>query len=550
MALRENMKSQTGLSETERDRRSTTLAIQLLGATILGDTGVLGEKIRLERPSLDELITEASKKFDRYFKYSEFLPYFSIIEQAYQILQQICYAGFMPDMLRDLYKRAYTEEQRKESGSYDTPLHLTRRIWKNIPVEYIAPQNRIVADMTCGWGSFLVAGHERLAGLKDMEGFPLRDYLYGNDDALFTSQLAGLGLLLATSEDSWNIDQRDALEWSWLKENQPMVIVGNPPFSGSRGKASEEALLSAERAREEKANRFLKYAIERLAPRGHLAIIMPSTFTALEASPGYRKQLLEQCDVLELWSIPSGIFDAKVRATVIFAQKKSDSSAKSLYPVRVRTIQRHTLRHTDNMEYTASGLVTDQSSWNEQSRKSPGSQNTHIMDFTIILPEYVWQTIQVSCAKKYLSDYATIIRGAIVGQKPENKRWTNYPSPKLVPWLADLKKVMPPSHPFFLDYDSATTIIYPNDLEEPRKSENPTRDKEYILAGKKVLVPYHIDPSWGKRLRVVIERKGYYVSDNFYAVVPNSLAQRKYITHEVLAAVLNWDVSNAWVVEH
>ena len=65
-------------------------------------------------------------------------------------------------MLTQLMMAAHGEEQRKELGSFDTPLYLTRHIWDNIPVEYLPPEQRYVADMTCGWGSFLIAGHEPL----------------------------------------------------------------------------------------------------------------------------------------------------------------------------------------------------------------------------------------------------------------------------------------------------------------------------------------------------------------------------------------------------
>ena len=547
-SLRNSINTRINLTEEEKDAIVTKLSIQLLGAIILADTGVLNEEMRLKRPSLSILMQRASSKFGRYFKYDFFTRYASEAEQAYQILQQICYAGFMPDMLSDLYKAAYSKEERKESGSYNTPLYLTRRIWKNIPLEYLPPQKRTVADMTCGWGSFLVAGHERLSNLKDMNSIVLRDQLHGNDSASFTAQLAGLGLLLSTSEDSWDISSGDALQWEWLNTHQPFIIVGNPPFSGSREKASQTRPSSAEKVREEKANRFLEHAINRLAPHGYLAMLMPSSFIAAEASPKYRKQLLEYCDVIELWDIPSGVFDAEVRTVVIFAQKKGDHLASIGHPVRVRTIQPKTLRHTDNLMYTASGLLTKQSSWNEEARKSKWSQNTHIMDFKLILPEYTWQAIQTTCGR--LHDYAEIIRGAIIGKKPENKRWTNYQDSKRVPWLEGVKAIMPPSRPFFIDYTQTKTILYPNELEEPRKSKNPVEDKEYILAGVKVLVPYNIDPTWGKRVRVAIERNRYYVSDHFYAVVPKSLVQEKHITHEVLAAVLDWDVSNAWIIEH
>src|SRR6266487_824952 len=331
VSLREGINRRRDIPKEEKDSLVTTLSTQLLGAAILADTGVLGEDMRRDRPSLDRLLLRAVEKFERYFKKDFFIRYSSEAQSAYDILQKICFANFVPDILSELYKTAYSQQERKESGSYDTPLYLTRHIWKNIPIEYFPPQKRIVADMTCGWGSFLVAGHERLSGQKDMDGIALRNHLYGNDSMNFTSQLAGLGLLLATSEDSWNIDQNNALEWQWLKTHQPMVIVGNPPFEADRRKTNS----SDNKRRSEKANQFLKHAIDRLAPGGYLAMIMPRSFVAAESSYDLRKQFLEQCDVLELWELPTKVFsDATTRTIVLFAQKQEEPKGLARGAVR------------------------------------------------------------------------------------------------------------------------------------------------------------------------------------------------------------------------
>src|SRR6266849_2666759 len=547
--LRESMSHRIFLEEEQRDKLVTTLSIQLLGAIILADTGVLGDEIRRRRPSLDTLMLTASKKFERYFRYEMFLEYFLEADQAYQLLQRICYAGFVPDMLRDLYRTAYSEERRKESGSYDTPIFLTRRIRQNIPVQYLPPHQRVVADMTCGWGSFLVAGYERLSSLNDMRDVSLRDQLYGNDDVDFTSQLAGLGLLLSTSEDSWHIDQSDALKWIWLNTHQPNIIVGNPPFEANRKKnpSTDEETLTDDKKRREKANKFLKLAIERLAPGGYLAIIMPRSFTVAEASSSYRRDLLEQCDVLELWELPTNVFsEVTVRTVVVFAQKKNGLHN----PVRVRTIQPNFLerfKHSEAISVTASGLVVDQAFWHENAQiyshaiKSEHSENTNIMDYKIILSESTWEAIFSHC--KALREYAEIFRGATVGQPSAKKRQQVRGEPELVPWLPRAKGVL--KRPFYIDYvEPPKTISYPDGLQWPRL------EQKHIFEGTKVLVVYAQDPSWGKRIKVAIERNNYYVSDSFWIIVPKIEAQERFITHEIIAAVVNWDISNAWVIEH
>lgn len=536
-SLRADMNHRSDIREAERDRLITTLSIQLLGAIILGDTGVLGDEIRLSRPSFDVLMRSVCKKFTRYFTYDIFNTYSSEAERAYELLRGIYYTGFMPDMLRDLYKTAYSKKARKESGSFDTPLHLTRRIWKNIPVEYLAPQARIVADMTCGWGSFLVAAHERLSRLKDMEGMSLRSSVFGNDSAVFPSQLAGLGLLLSTSEDSWNIDQYDALIWPWLADHRPTIIVGNPPFEADRRRVD----ISGQKQRRERANQFLEHAMRRLAPGGYLAMIMPRSFVAAEASHNLRKSFLDTCDVLELWELPTQAFpDVTTQALVVFAHKQEQRSHGM---VRVRTIQSHSyeaFRSSKELVVTASGLVADQSAWNDQKRKSKRSQNTHIMDYKTILSEKVWDSIRIQCTD--LQEYATCFRGVTCGNPSAEKRQKSLIQPEQVQCLVQAREIVKQS--FLIDYARATTITYPDDLQWPRLQYR------HVFDGAKVIMIYTQRPGWGRKAKVAIERKGYYISDDFWVLTLDEKSVEKYMTYEVLAAIAGWDVSNAWIIEH
>lgn len=514
------------------DETITSFSIQLLGAIILADTGVLDDDthdIRRAEVSIRELLERASSRFPRYFQPELLSLHEEVVEQAYAILRQIRYAGFVPEMLTSIYGAAFSKAQRKKLGRYDTPLYLTRRIWENIPVEYLPPQQRHVVDMTCGWGSFLIAGHERLAELSDSP-LSLREYLHGNDIDYSTSQLAGLGLLLSQSEDSWHVDHGDALKWSWLETRQPNIIVGNPPFGSQR-----DSSITDTASWYEEANRYLAHAIERLAPNGYLAMLMPRSFTSSVAARDLRKQLLEQCDILEMWELPIKVFsEATATTIVIFAQKNGSQHN----PTKLRTVQPQSLRVTAEsgaFTFTASSLFIDQSAWKN-------TNTHHMMDYQIILPEYTWRTIHSHSMN--LQEVAEVIRGAIRGKKPENRHWTDYPDPKQVSWLTGVKHVMPYPHSFDIDYSQATTIAYPNDLERPRL------DKEHILSGTKVLVVYDPNPSWGKRNKLAIERKHHYPSDSFWVVAPNALANQQGITCEVLAAVLNWNVSNAWIIEH
>jgi len=524
---------QSGLPIPEKD--VTDIAIQLLGATILAHTGNLGDDIRSDDPSVDLLINKAFDKFPNYFNVDLFEKWNEAIFSAYKILKELRYSGFAPDMLKGLYTEAYPDRKtRKDLGRYDTPLFLTRRIWDTIPVEFLPPKNRIIADITCGWGSFLIAGYERLSRISDIRNGSLREYIHGNDTDPFTARLAALGLLISTLDDSWHVDNKDAMNWKWL-EKRPNIIVGNPPFGGDR------KIISGKEKRHQKADKFLDRAIDYLAPDGYLAMLMPQSFVAAEASPQLRKKLLNKCDLIELWELPFEMFpDVKANTIVIFAKKKYGLS-RSKFPVRVRTLQQNTLNKFKESEvFTKSNIVTNQIYWDESSRRSRGSKNTHIMDYYLILPESSWKKIKSDCIE--LNKLAEIFPGATVGKKPAKKRWKDFPNPKKVKWLTGAKNVIKDS--FSIDYNESKTITYPNELKEP------IINKEQFLSGNKILLTANANPSWGKRVKVAIERKGYYVSDSFIIIVPTPTPEMPYITLEVVAAVLDWKVSNAWIVEH
>jgi hypothetical protein len=108
-----------------------------------------------------------------------------------------------------------------------------------------------------------------------------------------------------------------------------------------------------------------------------------------------------------------------------------------------------------------------------------------------------------------------------------------------VKWLTGPLKVLPSE--FVIDYGYASQVRYPNEVEEPRYED---RD---LFEGPKVLLVSDPNPSWGKRLKVAIERRGYFASASFYVLGP--LRDAPIVSPEVIAAVVRWKVCNAWVLE-
>lgn len=531
-------------------KETTEAVIQLLAAVILAHKGKFGEGYSSADVPLDILMQTASHQFGRYFKPELIAKCGQLAEDAYAILQQVKFSSFVIDYLEELYIAAYpSKEKRRWEGRYNTPLFLTQRIMANIPIETIRPTERVVVDMTCGVGNFLQAAYGRLSQMTDMQPYKehLRDHIFGNDLDALTAQLASMSLLLTSFTDHWDVEAQDALHWTPRK--LPTIIVGNPPFGGNRKlgeKATTTDALTGEKRRYEKANAFLEHAIQQLVPGGYLAMVMPQSFVASEAGPKTRKMLLEECDVLEIWELPGGIFrDATVRPMVVFAQKRHETEQNqiSVHPVCVRTAQ-NKVSQLYQMEgvFTASSISVSQAQWGAKSKRR---QTNYVMDYQLTLPPNLWRKIQQSTVR--LDEIVDITQGVIVGNNPNRRRWTDYKLPKHVKWLTGVKESLP--CPFLIKYGDET-LLYPNEVEEPRKNKRSLHlDKEHILANDKVLLVSDPDASWGQRAIVAIERKGYYPSDSFWVLAPKPEVNRG-LPLEILAAVVSWYVSNAWIVEH
>src|SRR5438270_6280995 len=107
-----------------------------------------------------------------------------------------------------------------------------------------------------------------------------------------------------------------------------------------------------------------------LAPGANLTLIIPISFFKQKAAYEIRRELLQYCDVLELWQLPKVFTNVNPQAIVIFAQKKLERNI-SHSPVRVRTIQKATRKDFQEVGiFTASQITTDQSTWNEILYKS------------------------------------------------------------------------------------------------------------------------------------------------------------------------------------
>ena len=520
------------------DDETTRMAVQLLGAVVLADTGALQDFVRINRNlSLERLWAEGQRWFRPYFH--PILPAArEAAESALSILRGISYAGFQPEMLVELYTAAYRDEQRKELGRYDTPMHLTRAIWDHVPIELLPPEDRLVCDLSSGWGSFLIAGYERLTRLGDMRGRAMNRHLVGNDMDASTALLARFGLLISTGHDSWRVDAEDALRWRWLDEARPNVIVGNPAFGENRkkGRPTSSDGLVAERT--QRAATFLERAVETVAPDGFVAMVLPLSLMTAQAGSRVRERIYQDCDLLDLWEVANGMFaEADVATSVAFLRKRP-VSARSTTAVSIRTIQTaHLPAFREDGTFTATQVVPAGDLWTD----IPGPRTTRKMryrlSYSLILPPNEWRALRARCVR--LDERAEIFGGCIPGVYEETSSGKDV-TPVQVPYLPNFRSAV--TVPFQISYAAAETRVYPTDFIRPRLASRE------LLSQPKVVINSISKPIWGRRIKAAVDHRGYYISDHFWGLIPSHDGRLAGITLEALAAVTSWYVANGWIV--
>ena len=125
-------------------------------------------------------------------------------------------------------------------------------------------------------------------------------------------EIAKLSFLVSSLPmgNSWQIEQRDALDDSMTFANRPTIWVTNPPWRFRPD------------SREEKAIDFLNRAVEHLAEGGLLACILPASWLSIRAHRNSRREISKKCSVFEVWRLPRDMFkEARFATAVVFVQK-------------------------------------------------------------------------------------------------------------------------------------------------------------------------------------------------------------------------------------
>ncbi len=423
------------------------------------------------------------------------------------------YASLDPAIVSHVYEEAVVSEAvRARLGVHYTPLDLARRITDALPFEKFPPHERSVLDLACGSGTLLLAAHDRLGSLApralDAGGRHdyIRSHLTGYDIDGFAVQIAQLSLLLHALPEGngWHIECRDALQSGTPDDEQFSVVMTNPPWRQQR---------SVDKQRKKGADDFVIAALDRVAPGGLLALILPATWLDSNVSRKARQALTERADVFEIWRLPDNTFgSASLAPCVVFAERQRSTGGRTLF--------RRVLGRGD---------------WRTRFLVDGRADEQHLSalprDGTGFLSGALGPGRGVAAGAEPLSTYAFVQQGPVpeppvdaVGSRGGDHRW-----------LREAEALPAFSHP---DEEAIIPVRYPADFH--RRIRDPT-----LFAAAKLLVSAKRSPANPWRVKVGYDLSGVIPRETLYMVVPRDRDDREMLWG--LLAVLGSSMAACWV---
>jgi hypothetical protein len=428
-------------------------------------------------------------------------------------------------MLGYAYENALvTENLRRERGIFYTPRIVTNQVLGRLPIESIQENRRVILDPCCGSGSFLLAGFERLNELLPRNWTSARRHQYlrarlvGRDLDDFATEVASLSLVVTDplNRNGWQVAQGDVTELQLSElHSRPTIVVTNPPFREIKTKGS---------GRKELASEVLVKLVDLLAPSGLLGVIVPQSMLDSRAGLGARQAVLDNCDLIEIDTLPGGLFQSAAETGVIFARKHEKSATRPKAPlITVRELRASDLpKFRAYGAYTATYSVTD-----ERWRLDPARR------FIISPFGDLWAALQKR--HRRLGDIADVRTGLQV-RSDDTTSVSDIKRPEDVPYLEKPNVIRPFA---ILKNDHHLKWLHYGDQLHRRR-------EEALFASPKVLIASNRKPGNIWRLVAAPVRETLFFSENFHAIIPRSAE----VTLEELLAVLNSPVANAWFDAH
>lgn len=208
------------------------------------------------------------------------------------------------DYLGQLYETFFRYTGGNTIGQYFTPRHIARMMADICGVT----KDDIVLDPACGTGGFLVACMDRLISEHHLSRSQMVDIvktnLVGFEDEPVTAALCVANMILR-GDGSTGVHRADCLTSPAFPQGTATVALMNPPFP--------------HRNTDTPAEDFIDRALDGLADRGKLAVVMPTSLLVKEDKGRWRESILGSNSLLAVCQLPDELFQPFAAATTSFA---------------------------------------------------------------------------------------------------------------------------------------------------------------------------------------------------------------------------------------
>lgn len=259
-----------------------------------------------------------------------------------EIGQSFSLKNISVDTLTYIYENTFvTPESRRSFGIHSTPSYVADYLLSQVPIENLPRNYWHTLDPMSGHGILLIAAMRRMRDLLPRDWGGQRrhkffiDHLHGIEIEPFSVEVARMCLMLADFPEAngWDIQQQDAFADAVLENNaqKTMILIANPPFEKTRGKAASVP----------KPLEFIKRTLPHLPQESLIGLILPRSFLDSTTYKHERKLLIDNFEISTITTLPDRIFlRSYAETTLITARKKKPKSLSRLIYREVRDPQR------------------------------------------------------------------------------------------------------------------------------------------------------------------------------------------------------------------
>ncbi|MEX6633709.1 N-6 DNA methylase [Hyphococcus lacteus] len=204
------------------------------------------------------------------------------------------------DYLGQLYETFFRYTGGNTIGQYFTPRHVAQFMADVTDIGI----DDVVLDPACGSGGFLIAAMDKMLRQHKMKRDEVvgvvAEHLIGFESEPVTAALSVANMILR-GDGSTGIHQADAFTSTQFPKDEATVVLMNPPFPHKKTDTPAED--------------FVNRALDGLALKGRLAVILPTSILVKRATGAWRKSILKKNQLTAVCQLPDELFQPFASAT-------------------------------------------------------------------------------------------------------------------------------------------------------------------------------------------------------------------------------------------